>query len=421
MAQDIVARGMAGRLIANTRRSPNVIVCLGDSRMAQQFVDPPANLVKSQYGFLNVANALRGQRLSLAANYGVSGYRSDQYLADAYLGPALATNALWFLIFGIVNDVAADAAVDHFNTRVMPACQRILNAGGRPILCTEPGATSLAGSATSIAAIHAYNQKVRQAVAVKPGLVLFDLAAATLDPTSTTIAFKSGYSTDGTHYLVPGGYAQGQAFAALMDALRIPSCDLLPCSAGETWANSGVQNLANPLFVTTTGGTAGTGTTAYSGVPTGITNSVGSTGVTATLTTSAGAYGNDVQLAITATQAGTYKLVMDMAANESPGETWEALAQCDIASGSSHLAAASIELETNRASVSTTARDLYSDTAHGALPAIAMTHSLRTPLLTIPSGARGWFTFRMVCQFDAAGSATVTWRRAAVRKRQSVS
>ncbi|KZX51476.1 hypothetical protein A3711_09045 [Erythrobacter sp. HI00D59] len=401
---------------APVARSANAFAILGDSRMASMYADG-AKQYKTTWSFFNFANALLGQRMEVAGNYAVAGQRSDEYLSTANVDAALATNAGWFLIFGVVNDIA-QLSYEPFTTTIKPTCERIIAAGGKVILCTEPGATNFNGAngAAQRAAVERYNQQLRQFARNNPGVLLFDLAAVTVSPTSTgPVAFPSGYSGDGVHYYTAACHAQGVAFADLMRPL-VPAQSQLIASAMESFANGGVNYLPNPLFLTASGGTAGGGVTGT--VPSGFTAQC-DTGITATASVAASTVGNEVVLQINATQAGQVRLFADMS-SDLPGDVFAGMAEIAIDAGHSNLATAWLRLESQRAGVATPAFDLYSDTSHGVLPAGAHTFTARTEELEIATGTRGYFNWNVRAQFVGAGSATIRIRRASARKQVSI-
>lgn len=404
------------RFISAFDTSLNSIVVLGDSRPSQQFVDASTKLRKPAYNPLTIASQKLGQRIRWY-NLAVSGLRSDQYLAASYFNAALATNAHWLMIWGIVNDVSQNGnAVDYWTAYVKPAALAWIAQGRRVILITEPGSNSLSGSAANVGAVAKYNRQIRQFCLEQPGAVLIDVAATVMDPTAT-MTFKTSASGDGTHInLVAGAFLAGQEIANVLGAL-IPPYSGLVTTPGEIFANGGVQFFPNPTFQTTSGGTGGTGVTGT--VPSGITSIILPASWTCTISTGAGSYGNDVTLAISAAASGIAKIQMDLSSVESAGDVMYANCEVDVSAGASRLQSASLMLESNRASVSQTGEDGYCAVGNGQWPSTAQTVTLQTPDMTIAAGARGWLTAYLNAYFDAAGSATIKLRRMGVWRKQA--
>ncbi len=405
------------RLITAFDTNQNAIACCGDSRLAQQYVDTPVNQRKSAYNMLTIASQLMGQRVKWY-NFAVSGLRSDQYLAASYLNQALATNAHWLMIFGIVNDISLNgSSVDYWTQYVKPACQAWIAQGRSVILLTETGVAAFSGSASNVGAVAKYNRQIRQFCMENPGrAVLIDIAAAVMDPTAV-MAFKSNVSGDNVHInLVRGAFMAGQAIADVLTPL-IPAYSPLVTTRGEVFANGGVQFFSNPLFTTASGGTGGTGVTGT--IPSGITLIIIPTGWSCAVSTAAGAYGNDLVLALTSNAAGVAQVQMDISSVESVGDVMYANCEVTVDAASTNFQCASAFLESNRASVTNLAEDGYADSANSFGPAEAKTLTLQTPELTIQAGARGWLTGYLRAYFNGAGSATVRLRRFGVWRKQT--
>jgi len=394
----------------------NSIAVLGDSRLAQQFVDTTVKLRKAAYNMLSVASMLMGQRIRWF-NFAVSGLRSDQYLANTYFDQALATNAHWLMVMGIVNDISLNgASVDYWTQYVKPACLAWIAQGRRVILCTETGAASFSGTAANVGAVAKYNRQIRQLCMEQPGEVLVDVAAAVMDPTAV-MAFKSNVSGDNVHInLVRGAFMAGQAIADVLTPL-IPAFSPLVTTRGEVFANGGVQFFSNPTFQTTTGGTGGTGVTGT--IPAGVTAVLIPAGWGCAVSTAAGAYGNDLVLAITSTGSGVARVQMDISSAESAGDVMYCNMEATVAASSTNFQAIAAYLESNRASASQQSEDGYCDPSNSFGPAEAKTLTLQTPDMTIAAGARGWLTAYARAYFNGAGSATINIRRVGVWRKQT--
>lgn len=235
----------------------NGVVPLGDSRMAATTVDGSpfgegrTPHVKTVH-FLNMAVALNDGLFSLRAGFGRSGWRSDQYLT--YLDDALAVGAQFYPIFGVANDIAqasttGDTALT-IVSRIRDAALKIVRAGRTPILFTEPGGNAF--TAEQITMMLEINQRLCEFVEGTRGALLFDMASIMWDLSSAGFALKAGYTYDGLHLAALGSVAVGEAFGNFMRAHVNP---LPALGGGRTRANG---FLANPLFLTVTGGSLGT-------------------------------------------------------------------------------------------------------------------------------------------------------------------
>jgi hypothetical protein len=404
------------------RLHPNHIAMMGDSRMSTLFNDS-AQLQFTSVHFFNQANLRMGQRMKVVVNNATAGYRSDQYLTDANVAQVLASDALWVMIYGVVNDIGTGFNYDPWNTYIKPVVEKLINAGRNVILVTDPGQTGVAGSTNARTAFQKYNNLIRQyAVSARANarVVLFDLASIILDLTTTTIAFKSGYSSDGTHYLVNAAVVAGRAFAALMAPL-VPPLPIRKVYGGET-ATLGIQIFSNPGFLTASGGTkGGFGGTAAAG----ITNGTVDAGVTGTLGTAANADGtNDVTAVISTTGAGRARVFMDISAgHDAPGNVFDYYIQATITAGATNLVAAEFFVEYNQTTNTPNSLDFVDMV--GATSGIGtqglgdITETLDFWMTgTIPAGTRGYHSIHLDHYFSGAGNATINWRHLAVDLRQ---
>ncbi|ABS68404.1 hypothetical protein Xaut_3174 [Xanthobacter versatilis] len=394
----------------------STLVLMGDSRLAGFFNDPSTKLMRQGANFLRCGLALSGQRMRVEKSFAVSGQRSDQYLAAANVTQALACKSHWLVLYGVANDIGQlSNTVDHFTVNIKPVADAWTATGRGVILITETGGNSFT-TPEARGAVFRYNRQVRDYCRANRGAILFDAAAVVMDP-SQPMTLNPAYSGDGLHIgLTAGAYVLGKAFADLIKQIA-PPCDGLVYSAGQVFANGGMQLFSNPLWLTTTGGTG-------SGIMTG-TVPAGITGISAPASSSivgsvaAGAYGNDLQLALTAGAAGVFKVKCDFVSElEIVGETYYANAELDVASGATNFQSCGVHLECNRAGATTTTEDGFVGTSAGNLPSGAYSFVCETERLTIPTGSRGWLSAWLVFYFSAAGSATVKARRFGVWRQQ---
>jgi len=419
---------------AGMAKYQNAIALIGDSRMAQFHIDVPASVGdpgvwKNSVHFMTHAAAQLGQRINVIYDGGVSGYRSDQYLQ--YLAAAIASRAKFLVIWGCVNDIAYGCTAQQIWTGVgMPtasigiraAAIQAAVAGMTVILMGEMGQVGMTG--TKLGYVMQYNQLCRELAEVVPGVLYYDAPSVLLDSTQTVPAFKTGYSSDGTHTLALGAYNLGVDFASFMSPL-VPAFGQQLQAAWDVGANGGTNLLVNPFFLTATGGTKGTNTTGT--VPANW-EVDGSANVAVVASTVAGTYGNDLVLSLTASAAGTAQVFfyLNPPGNGSnygapvAGDIHQCGVEYTVAAGSSHFCPPAVRELLQLDGVNYQPGDMYCSTSNGPGPTTAYTNVLRSPKFTLPAFTTvnqwGWY---MNLAFDAAGSATVNIRRPWLRKRYS--
>ncbi|WP_279480770.1 SGNH/GDSL hydrolase family protein [Aureimonas sp. SK2] len=389
-----------GAVEAEAPRDPGRIVYLGDSRLAAQFDDPEQRVASARF-FGNAAAQRLGQRLRTAANPSVAGFRSDQFLTDWTVAKALATDALWVAIFGVVNDATQRGPQSFFEGYpggppggVRAKVEQLRAGGMRPILVLEPGAAGLRENDAIRASIEAYNAAVRTYAAQHPDVVVFDMPAAVLEEGEPG-RYRPGYATDGTHLDTLGGVAAGEAFAALMAPLitAVPAVD--PAAGGSNLARNGT-------FAEGTGGIAAEGVQGT--VPAAFSASC-TPGLRAVV--AAGPAPGQVSMAVAASGPGICTLSNDLS-GEAEGQAFEAFATAQVAEGATGLAGPFLQLQSQRDERSLDAFDNYWS-ASGPGPSEARDLALRTPVLTVPPGRRGWFAARVGAAFAGPGLATVSF------------
>lgn len=402
-------------------RVNNTFAFVGDSRLAQYYIDSTGTQIyKNSVQFFTWANAMSGQRMNVIYDGGISGDRSDQYLVN--LNTAIASGARFLILWGIVNDIVnGNTAVQSWTGVGMPtasiglkaAALQAIAAGMTVIFVGEPG--SVGFSSAEMSQVSQYNQYCREFIEENPNAIYFDSLSTLLDPTQTVIAFKTGYSNDGTHTNTLGAYNLGVAFSALLPPL-LPVFAQEQQSAWDVPLNNGVNLLANPLFLTTTGGTAGTNTTGS--VPANW-SVQGSANVAVAVSTVPGSYGNDLVLTLTASGAGTAELYYTFG-SITAGEILQNGIEYTVASGSSNFGPPTNRQLIQLDSVNHQPGDMYFTVADAPGPTVAYTNVLQSPKFTVPAFTtfNQWIWYSDI-NFTAAGSAVVNFRRAWLRKRFS--
>jgi hypothetical protein len=422
---------------------------LTDSRGAQIHSDATAKLRQTTYNHFNWGNWRSGSRLFIVEQ-GVSGNRADQMLdrlqtcidsgaGHLYLLCGLNDVSQAFSGYTTVNTIGPNQGVNVNLTNVaniaaqfMQYCvQRFISAGGRIVtICLDPGAETLVAS--QIAALNEYNQRLRDLAELYPCIVLFDLAKEMRDPaasSTTTIRFKSGYAQEasgsGIHEGHLGGYKVGIAFETHIRD-NFPAVSFLPTDVNEITTISVLNQLANPLFVTATGGTVGPGGTGTAPGNWTLERVNGGSGTqTATISvqaTSDGGPGNEVVVTPTFAAAGdAFRLRQDgAAANFSIGDIMQAMSRITVDSGGTALATVILEVIFFDG---TTSYTVQCGTAlnNVAIGTDGFTIDMRTEKFTVVAKSGSpTISLRVYMQGSAAGAGSaVRIKQTQIRKRTS--
>ena len=423
--------------IPRTPRNPNTCALIGDSRAANFLISTAVVGRKSSQHPLAWAMGYMGQRLRAVYFGGISGFRSDQwqkalspdlsYLQVNNVQAMFQTDALWAVFAGIgVNDISQGfTAAQIWNgyngapgmKAVLDAC---INAGMRPIIFGELGATGF--SATQIGYVAQLNRYLRGWASANSDAIYFNQGGSIWSPTATSaIAFKAGYSGDGMHLTALGANAAGSDLSAILTP-RIPLFDERITSGVETYAQGGVQLCPNPLFLTSTGGSAGTGITGTAPSGTNITRLGGAT-ATLTVIADPNGYGNAIQLACTFAANGD-AVVVDIDLTPSiplgswtPGDRYFAQARVEVANGSSNAGCPWSMLRFQADGVANEVYDFYNDVNISSGPTTAYNLDQKTGILTIPTYTTATQVIQRVRMNGyAAGSQTVVISRCSTTK-----
>lgn len=407
------ADGIGGRIGYSSFPLKQGIAVLGDSRLAN-------SAAGTTYGtqgptFINQASYRLKGRLPVIYDGAVSGQRSDQYLArlDAVLG----SGAGMIAIFGVYNDVVqnytAQQAWTGYNSAIglKEAFDKVLAAGRRLFVITEFSGSAL--TAAQLLEVLRYNQLLRQYAAANHGVILFDATATMWDPSqlSTTIAFKSGYSSDGLHPVRLGGMNLGAALATLLDPI-VPNFVPRPVAAWEyssAAGSLGANHCPNGLFLdTSVAGTPGAGITGTVPKSWTVSRSGSATAVSSVVARSDGR-GADLVLDCTFSAGGEYiqAVVYPVTTNYATGDEFEAWASVDVGANSGVLSAPTL-----RAYVQATAQAAVAaneSSSYAGSPGLSAAHSLtlRTGRNVIGAGTISTAAFAVSLYAAAAGTVQV--------------
>lgn len=408
------------------RRIENNVAALGDSRMQQVYADSAQTRMQARHWFVQ-ANALMGNRMLMVGNFAVAGLRSDQYLQ--YVANAIATNARWCIIWGVINDITAGVSAlgsGGFWAGMSTAVDKLVAAGMNVIMVSETGISTLTSAQQGY--VNQYNQLCREKTESTVGVYYFDINSALLDSATSVPTFRTGYSQDGTHTVTLGGAAGGVAYFAQFGGLFAPFGQQA-ANASDVGANGGIQLLTNPMWITATGATFGGGSPPtgagpanwFADAPTGYT-------VVSSVT------GQNWRLVITPNGAGTvsqyfFFLPGGSGANYGaplPGYIYQCGCQVAVQASSQNYTGPQsrilLQLLTNGTNIDYQPSDLYAPVADGPGPTTAYTKTMKSPKFTVPSGwssVTQWY-FYVEHNFTAAGTATtIDLSSPWVRKRYS--
>lgn len=285
LARELTALGLyPSRQNGNSGAETN----LGDSR-GQQMHQDGAFLNRSNANIFTWGDTLADRRMTMVKNAAVSGYRSDQMLAnvDSVIATKAGTNNT---IIGL-NDIAQAATGfvstlgpmagqtitlanvgQHIVSNIQFAHTRLMAASFRHhVVCLEPGAVNL--NAQQVGCVHEQNQRLREWSETTQGVYLADLPSAFWDRTASgsLIAFKAGYRRaavdnvvdgDVAHWSSAAGFAGGGVLAPIYKQIAPLNPRQLVSINEIASANSNINQIVNPLFV---GGTAAAGNPGISG------------------------------------------------------------------------------------------------------------------------------------------------------------
>jgi hypothetical protein len=441
-SQQSLAHAAAHAVMGVNAIARNTCVLLGDSRNDQATsggaIVNGLTRTKTALSWFNWYNALNNQPLQLVAKFAISGSQTssvyDTGSRAAGNAPAdqvasvLALNPLpqFAFIWSGINDLSNTVLPIISFANIKNGCLALLNAGITPVVFLESGSTNL-NTATLIARLFEYNERLRGLGESNPQIFIFDAAAPMWDPTGAAwtatpaVVFKTGYSLDGTHPTNLAGNAIGVAFGSWFGT-PTKGVESRPATFGEfIFANNPLDAVLNGLFTTTTGGaTSGAGTLSSGTVPANWTLNLGAAGSTSTLSTAAGVAGNVLTNVITVTGATILKLQQDAptAAKNAAGlgDIFQCGWELTVTAGT-NLQGINVIHEYNDGTNTFTYYDMYcqASAANGPQAFTVQCQPLPMTLTSLP--ASGWITTRIEIVFSGAGGATVGMGRVRNRKR----
>lgn len=236
------------------------IVWYGDSFMYAGGLQTYADDTIRGYNGVSVwTEMLTGGRLRPLANEGVSGETTAQFLAR--INNVIAHGAAIVCLYTPgVNDVKGVGIPAATTIANLTAIFDALAAAGSIVLTGTIPPSDLINTTEERQALFAVNRWLKNEAAARPGLIVVDVYGAVADP--TTVAWKPGYHSDGTHPNGLGAFTIGTLFAAALDKIIPNTGDLLPTSDADPY-----ELLPNPMMAGDTAGvadsvtsTGGTGT-----------------------------------------------------------------------------------------------------------------------------------------------------------------
>jgi lysophospholipase L1-like esterase len=440
---DSLARTLAVRAIGATPRGATSVVILGDSITEQLGYH---NQIARQFdiSYFAWANALLGGRLMLLNNAGLGSTSTtfDPASSPPGMGVRLQSEVIayrpdWCFLLGGANDVNAtgvdSAIIADTIANLTEIIRRCTAAGIRvgigtitPTMTTNPY-----WSAARVYRANRINAWIRSLPGRWPGLVLFDFAAAAIDPVNANGQPRAGYlqADDGIHPSQLGAYWYGRVLADAL-ATIVPLAACLPSSVTDQASfyagGPSDQLFARPLFTVPTGGINSAGATVTGDVPGTMSLLKSGTWGTGFASSSAVAredgFGNDWQLIVTNAGADNDYLAMtspSFHAAVAPGDVLVGVAGFS-ASGLTAYRGAGLLIEgTDSANAFTRAsaleRGVTDDPAATADRFVNVDHALtlRTGPYVVPPGLTS-LKLSLRPRWGVGGRGTIRWGRVAV-------
>lgn len=417
-------------------RNRNSVIFYGDSHQQKgQAIDQTATL-KYEYFYADCfpwwLQALSGCRFNILGWRAVGGKTTTEILG--WIDLVIEANPGVVVFNGGTDDALVEGLSDY--TTPLANIEIIwsrLTARGITVIAVTPIITdpTVGGlSATEGMMLRNLRHRMIERAAKYPGVVLIDAYALGVNPTSASGAQKTNYlRTDKVHTSNIYSYKIAKAILAAIDGLIPPKNNLIASAADVKSVDASSLNfMTNPLFTTTSGGTAGTGAsgTVHSGWA--VSRGSGAAGSTVAVSNSARSdgFGNDLVMTLAGDVAETSALLMaryDISLTGiEAGESY--YAKCEITVGASPVALRGVQLLLRSSSVNPTST--YTVTAGHAddMSGNSMypleegyTATYETPACVAQPGVTtGNFYIRVQCYVGASASAVVKIGRISLHK-----
>jgi lysophospholipase L1-like esterase len=359
---------------------------IGDSFIRNQYTDGARRQLNAQ-NFLNWWNGISEGRLLWSGNYGVSGQRTDQWLAR--LSMALAEASDWLLISTPVNDIAqkypsaGECGVTAF-ANVKTIINAALAAGKVPICLGCAGAVTF--NEEQINQRDIYNRLVSSYLSMRG--VYVDVPSVVL-ASNNPVVFKPRFNyapkgqPDGVHLSTIGSAYLGRYMASMPEFKNIKLTSKLPTVDEQTDR----QILTNALFLQTEGGTALP--SGFTGArPAGVRFSRQGGAVNETVKIAASDFGNKLIREDKYFGPGLQQTrqTIDIAKNVSNGNGYKAVAKVHIPAGHVSLQGVALMMQWTVDGETSVVYDMYPLLDTGGWPEFPHTLVMETPVLKVPAG-----------------------------------
>lgn len=388
MNNPFAASEFPSRSIAPSPRN-NAVAVLGDSiAYGNGFSSSPTNIKTYAKGYVNWARFLSRQRFSFdnSDNFGIPGDNSSDVLRRTP-GALISTSASTIIIDCMTNDEPNGVSFAQSKINYQSIINLVIGAGRIAILIVPRPRDITASGLTMTAA--QYRQHLARCDWVRGlsdparGIHVVDMWRYQADPASSNGAMRSGYSYDGLHPGVTGGYWGGLALAELFGIGRNPGLfkffDVMVGQNTDIWNADYPRGCVNSNPMLQGGASSATGYTVGGG-----------SGVTVTPTKQSPGNGRtDVQQCVLSGTASANADVYDFyqtisAGNLAAGDVVEAYAELEYDSLSGYTSHGLILVDTT--GFTNIAADMVDSTDINAmaftLPG-AITGVMRTPKLTL--------------------------------------
>lgn len=417
-------------------RAGNSIIFYGDSHQQKGQASNSSSTVKYEFFYADCfpwwMQALSGARFNILGWRAVGGKTTTEILG--WIQRVIEANPGVVVLNGGTNDALVegltDVAVPIAN---IESIWRQLTARGIIVITVTPIITdpTVGGlSATEGMMLRNLRHLMIERAAKYPGVVLIDAYALGVNPSSGTGAQKTNYlRTDKVHTSNIYSYKIAKTIVAAINGLIPPKNNLIASAADVKSVDASSLNfMTNPLFTTTSGGTASTGAsgTVHSGWT--VSRASGAAGSTVAVSNAARAdgFGNDMVLTLTGDAAETSALLKAeysiSLTGIVAGESY--YAKCEITVGASPAVLRGVQLMLKSDSVSPTSTYIatagHSDdmTGNSMYPLEeGYTATYETPAcIAQPGVTAGNFIVRVSCYVGAAASAVVKIGRISLHK-----